>query len=53
MTDAVPKNFRLPYQALTLTQREQGFELLKAIETKDLVGDNLSLLEDSDFNYCI
>jgi len=53
MTDAVPKNFRLPYQALTLTQREQGFELLKTIETKDLVGDNLSLLEDSDFNYCI
>jgi len=53
MTDAVPKNFRLPYQALTLAQREQGFELLKAIETKDLVGDSLSLLEDSDFNYCI
>jgi len=53
MTDAVPKNFRLPYQALTLSQREQGFELLKAIETEDLVGDSLSLLEDSDFNYCI
>jgi 4-hydroxy-tetrahydrodipicolinate synthase len=53
MTDAVPKNFRLPYQALTLAQREQGFELLKAIETKELVGDSLSLLEDSDFNYCI
>jgi len=53
MTDAVPKNFRLPYQALTLTQREQGFELLKAIETKDLVGDNLSLLEEYLVNYCI
>jgi len=53
MTDAVPKNIRLPYQALTLAQREEGFELLKAIATKDLVGDRLSLLEDSDFNYCI
>ncbi|KGJ96276.1 4-hydroxy-tetrahydrodipicolinate synthase [Colwellia psychrerythraea] len=53
MTDAVPKNFRLPYQALTLEQRQQGFELIKAIATKDLVGDSLSLLEDSDFYYCI
>jgi len=53
MTGAVPKNFRLPYLALTQTQREQGFELLKAIETKDLVGDSLSLLDDSDFHYCI
>ncbi len=53
MTDAVPNNFRLPYVALTKEQREVGLELLKAIETKDLVGDSLSLLEDSDFNYCI
>jgi 4-hydroxy-tetrahydrodipicolinate synthase len=53
MTDAVPKNFRLPYQALTLEQREQGFQLLEAIETKDIVGDSLSLLDDTDFNYCI
>lgn len=53
MTDAVPNNFRLPYIALTKEQRKVGFELLKAIETKDLVGDSLSLLEDSDFNYCI
>lgn len=53
MTDAVPNNFRLPYIALTKEQREVGLELLKAIETKDLVGDSLSLLEDSDFNYCI
>ena len=53
MTDAVPNNFRLPYIALTQEQREVGLEFLKAIETKDLVGDSLSLLEDSDFNYCI
>lgn len=53
MTGAVPKNFRLPYQALTLAQRQQGFELLKAIASKELVGDSLSLLEDNDFHYCI
>ncbi|TMM46833.1 4-hydroxy-tetrahydrodipicolinate synthase [Colwellia ponticola] len=53
MTNAVPKNLRLPYQALTLAQREQGYELLKAIATKDLVGDSLSVLDDSDFFYCI
>jgi 4-hydroxy-tetrahydrodipicolinate synthase len=53
MTDAVPNNFRLPYLALTLEQREIGFELLKAVATKDLVGDSLSVLEDGDFNYCI
>ena len=53
MTDAVPKNFRLPYQALTQEQRQQGYEFLKAIATKDLVGDSLSVLADSDFNYCI
>jgi len=53
MTGAVAKNFRLPYQALTLEQREVGFKLLKAVAKKDLVGDSLSLLEDSDFNYCI
>jgi 4-hydroxy-tetrahydrodipicolinate synthase len=53
MTSAVPNNFRLPYQALTLEQRKVGFELLKAIAIKDLVGDSVSLLEDSDFNYCV
>ena len=53
MTDAVPKNIRLPYQALTLEQRQQGLDILKTIATKDLVGDSLSLLADDDFNYCI
>jgi len=53
MTGAVPNNFRLPYQALTLEQRKIGFELLKSVAKQDLVGDDLSLLEDSDFNYCI
>jgi len=53
MTDAVPKVFRLPYQALSLEQRVEGLELLKAIPAKHLVGHSLSLLDDSDFHYCI
>ncbi|WP_057832101.1 4-hydroxy-tetrahydrodipicolinate synthase [Colwellia sp. TT2012] len=53
MTDAVPKNIRLPYQALTLEQRQQGLKILTAIASKELVGNSLSLLEDADFNYCI
>ncbi len=51
MTDAVETNFRLPYQALTLEQRQQGFELLSAFDNNELVGDELALLNDSDFNY--
>jgi len=52
MTSAVAKNFRLPYLALTKEQRQTGFELLSAIAEKDIVGKGLSLLDDSDFNYC-
>lgn len=52
MTEAIKPNFRLPYKALTLEQRQQGLALLKAINTSDLVGDALSLLADDDFNYC-
>jgi len=52
MTGAVKTNFRLPYLALTHEQRQQGLALLSKIETGDLVGDELSLLADSDFNYC-
>lgn len=51
MTDAVETNFRLPYQALTLEQRQKGFELLSAFDNNELVGDELALLNDSDFNY--
>lgn len=51
MTTAVERNFRLPYQALTLEQRQQGFDLLAQVATSDLVGDDLLLLADSDFNY--
>ena len=53
MTDAVAPNFRLPYKALTTEQRQQGFELLAALNNDDRVGESLSLLADEDFNYCI
>lgn len=52
MTGAVAKNFRLPYQALTLTQRQTGFELLGAIDSKEKVGNELLLLTNDDFKYC-
>ena len=53
MTNVVKPNFRLPYQALTLEQRQQGVELLSAINQDDIVGDVVNLLADSDFNYCV
>jgi len=52
MTGAVKSNFRLPYKALTKEQRQQGLALLSHFKTIDLVGNELSLLADSDFNYC-
>ncbi|WP_440875719.1 4-hydroxy-tetrahydrodipicolinate synthase [Thalassotalea sp. PLHSN55] len=51
MTNAVQKNFRLPYQALTLAQRQQGLALLSKLDLNDIVGDSLNLLDDSDFSY--
>ena len=53
MTGAVKPNFRLPYMALTKEQRHQGVELLQSVKLEDRVGDTLSSLIDSDFNYCI
>ena len=53
MTGAVAPNFRLPYQALTFEQRKAGLALLEAIAIEDRVGNTLSLLEDSAFNYCV
>ena len=52
MTGAVKPNFRLPYKALTQTQREEGATLLRAVAQQDLVGDTVEVLSDSDFNYC-
>lgn len=51
MTHAVAPNFRLPYQALTLEQRQLGYELLTKIALKDIVGTTIELLSDSDFSY--
>ena len=53
MTDAVLPNFRLPYKALNKEQRQEGLELLSALNSEDVVGDSLSLLNDSDFKYCV
>jgi 4-hydroxy-tetrahydrodipicolinate synthase len=52
MTGAVKSNFRLPYLALTQERRQQGLALLSKFDSSNLVGDKLSLLADSDFNYC-
>jgi 4-hydroxy-tetrahydrodipicolinate synthase len=53
MTGAVEANFRLPYIALTKEQRQQGFDMLNALNANDRVGDSLSLLDDEEFNYCV
>jgi len=53
MTGAVAANFRLPYQALNLAQRQLGYELLKPLANEERVGKSLALLADEDFNYCI
>jgi len=51
MTNAVSPVFRLPYQALSLEQREVGLALLKSIDANELVGNDLSLMSDNDFTY--
>jgi 4-hydroxy-tetrahydrodipicolinate synthase len=53
MTGAVLPNFRLPYQVLNHEQRQQGLELLAALNSDDIVGDSLSLLNDSGFKYFV
>ncbi len=53
MTGAVAANFRLPYVALTKEQRQQGFDLLNALDASDIVGESLSVLDDEVFNYCV
>ena len=53
MTKAVSPVFRLPYQALSLAQREQGLALLRAFEPGEYVGETLQLLADEDFTYCV
>ncbi|WNC72888.1 4-hydroxy-tetrahydrodipicolinate synthase [Thalassotalea psychrophila] len=53
MTNAVDKIFRVPYHALNLEQRQQGYELMSKLDINDIVGDSVSLLDDSDFIYKI
>jgi len=53
MTNAVPKNFRLPYIAIPKELRQQGLTLLSQFDSEEITGDSLNLLEDSDFNYTV
>jgi 4-hydroxy-tetrahydrodipicolinate synthase len=52
MTNAVAPIFRVPYHALTLAQREEGFALIAKLADEEWVGSALSLMDDSDFIYC-
>ncbi|MEW6983049.1 4-hydroxy-tetrahydrodipicolinate synthase [Colwelliaceae bacterium 6471] len=52
MTGAVNPVFRLPYQALTQSQRQTGLDILSEFAQQDLVGDALALMTDSEFSYC-
>ncbi|WP_425429876.1 4-hydroxy-tetrahydrodipicolinate synthase [Cognaticolwellia beringensis] len=52
MTGAVAPIFRMPYQALTKIQREQGLALLAELAKDEVVGDKLMLMADDDFKYC-
>tara|TARA_R110000744_G_scaffold34651_6_gene80577 strand:- start:1926 stop:2834 length:909 start_codon:yes stop_codon:yes gene_type:complete len=52
MTGAVAPIFRMPYQALTKIQREQGLALLAELAKDEIVGDKLMLMADDDFKYC-
>ena len=52
MTGAVAPIFRMPYQALTKIQREQGLALLAELAKDEIVGNKLMLMADDDFKYC-
>ena len=52
MTGAVAPIFRMPYQALTKIQREQGLAILTGISKDALVGEKLMLMADDEFQYC-
>lgn len=52
MTNAVAPIFRLPYQALSKAQREEGLALLTSLNEVEIVGKAPQLLADEDFTYC-
>lgn len=49
MTGAVKPIFRLPYAPLDKEGREEGMALLEEIDRSFIVGDQLNLLDNSDF----
>ena len=51
MTDAVKPVFRLPYQALTELQRQQGLAILSDYAQSELVGEKLLEMTEKDFIY--
>jgi len=53
MTSAIKAVFRLPYLPLNRQQRQLGFELLSKISSSELIGDSLSVLEDSDIEIVV
>jgi len=53
MTGAVEPVFRLPYVPLDLATRQIGFDLLSKIDSDEIVGESLSLLQDGDFEVLV
>ncbi len=53
MTGAISPVFRLPYVPLNCAIRQVGFDLLKVIDSDEIVGGALSLLQDDDFEVLI
>jgi len=51
MTEAIEKVFRLPYQALTQEQQQQGLDILAQFSVDDLVGNAPSLLSKDQIIY--
>ncbi len=49
MMRAIPPVFRLPYVPLNKLQREQGVELINALNENELVGQSAITLNDDDF----
>ncbi len=49
MSGAIKPVFRLPYVPLDSDIRQLGFELLKKIESDQIVGESLSAMQDHDF----
>ncbi len=53
MTGAIDPIFRLPYVPLNTEQRNRGLNLLKAIDSNDIIGHSLEALRDQDFSVLI